>query len=144
VSDQSWSDWDQLSGAALLGAQFAARAAGDIDAFALLLTPDVQWHVPGDSAIAGDYRGVEDVIALVQVRLAMSGGTISIGVEDIVANDRHGLVVASASARLRGRWETWRTQNLYRFRDWKIAECWVVPDDPREFDRIWAEAESAP
>lgn len=27
---------------------------------------------------------------------------------------------------------------LYRFSDGRIAECWVLPENQDEFDRIWS------
>src|SRR5207245_7537368 len=88
-------------GEGLLRAEYEARASGDLDAFARLLTEDVLWHVPGDNAIAGVYRGIDDVVAYVQVRQSLTGGSFRVNVEDIVANERHGLVVASGSADIR-------------------------------------------
>ena len=125
--------------AAVLRAEYEARCSHDLAAFALLLTRDVTWHVPGDNAIAGIYRGINDVLAYVQVRQRLSGGTFEMTIEDVVANDRHGFVVASGRALLGGRFQRWRAHGLYRFRDGQIAACWVLPEDQREFDRIWAE-----
>jgi len=31
----------------------------------------------------------------------------------------------------------WSTVGLYRFRGEQVAACWLLPLDPREFDRIW-------
>ncbi len=75
-----------------------------------------------------------------QVRQRLSDGTLAVTVEDIVANDHHGFVVASASASIGGWPEHWRAHGLYRFREGQIAASWVLPEDQREFDRIWAEA----
>jgi ketosteroid isomerase-like protein len=130
---------DNPSGENLLRAEYETRASDDIDAFARLLTEDVLWHGPGDSAIAGVYRGVDDVVAYVRVRQSLTGGTFCISVEDMVANGRLGCVLVSASAEIGGELEWWRAHGLYRFRDGRIAECRVVPEDQREFDRIWAE-----
>jgi ketosteroid isomerase-like protein len=124
---------------AVLRTEYDARASGDLDSFRRLLADDVSWHVPGDNAIAGDYRGIDEVVAYVQVRQRLSNGTFEVTIEDIVANDRHGFVVASGKANLGGRPRRWRAHGLYRFREGQIAECWVLPEDQREFDRIWAE-----
>lgn len=42
---------------ALLAAQNAMYAGGDIEPVRRLLTADVEWHVPGCNAIAGRYGG---------------------------------------------------------------------------------------
>lgn len=130
---------EHQSGEEVLRVEYQARASGDIEAFAGLLADDVLWHVPGDNAIAGVYRGIDDVVAYVHVRQTLSGGTFRVSVEDIVANQRLGCLRASGSAEIGGQLEQWRAHGIYRFHEGKIAECWVVPEDQREFDRIWGE-----
>src|SRR5215213_9313216 len=40
-----------------------------------LLASDVAWHVPGSNAIAGDYRGVDEVIGYFTRRRNLAAGT---------------------------------------------------------------------
>jgi ketosteroid isomerase-like protein len=47
--------------ATVLRAECEARPSRDLAAFARLLTQDVTWHVPGDNAIAGIYRGINEL-----------------------------------------------------------------------------------
>ena len=42
------------------------------------LTPEVIWHVPGQSAIAGDHRGRDAVMDYFDRRRAIAGGTMTI------------------------------------------------------------------
>lgn len=42
-----------------------------------------------------------------------------------------------------GEEHTWSTVGLYRVRNDLIAQCWLLPLDPVEFDRIW-QAEARP
>lgn len=124
---------------AVLRAEYAARASGDLDALARILAKDVEWHVPGESAVAGTYRGIEEVLAYVQVSQRLSASTFAVTVEDVVAGDRHGFVVASGKADIGGQLHEWRAHGLYQFKDGLIASCWLLPEDQREFDRIWSE-----
>lgn len=80
----SGSDHSEHPCEAVLRAEYEARASGDLDAFARLLTDDVVWHIPGDNATSGP---------------------------------------PNATGR----------------REHQIAACWVLPEDQREFDQIWAE-----
>ena len=59
-------------------AQSAMYRGGDRDAVRELLAPDVVWHVPGESAIAGDHRGRDAVMAYFDRRRALAGGAMSI------------------------------------------------------------------
>ena len=54
---------------------FEAFAKGDLDTIRELLHPDVVWHVPGRSSLAGDYRGVDAVLGYFMQLFERSGGT---------------------------------------------------------------------
>jgi ketosteroid isomerase-like protein len=104
-----------------------------------LLDPDIEWHVPGRNAIAGDYRGIDAVMAYFARRrdhaartFRMHPGDVLVGEGDRVA------VLTDGSATIGGRDERWSTVGLYRFAGDRIAACWLLPLDPAAFDRIWA------
>ena len=122
----------------LLRQEYEARASGDDVSLADVFADDVVWHVPGRSAISGDYRGKEQVMAYVQRRRELAEGTFRITFEDVLANDENGLVIARGSAVRGGTTREWRAHGLYRFRDGRIAECWVLPEDQYAFDEIWS------
>jgi ketosteroid isomerase-like protein len=121
----------------LLRREYEARDRRDEQVLAELFAEDIVWHVPGRNAIAGTYRGRDEVLGYIRRRQALAEGTFEITVEDVVANDRHGLVIASGRAVRNGRVYEWRGHGLYRFADGKIAECWLLPEDPHLFDEIW-------
>ena len=64
--------------------------------------------------------------------------TFEITVHAVLANDEHGLVIASGRAKRDGKAVEWRAHGLYRFEDGKIAECRLLPEDQAVFDEIWA------
>jgi ketosteroid isomerase-like protein len=66
----------------------------------------------------------------VRQRRELVAGTLAITVHDVLANDEYGLVIASATATRHGAVLEWRAHELYRFRDGRIAECWVLPENP--------------
>ena len=51
---------------------------GDREAVRERLAPDVVWHVPGESAIAGDHRGRDAVMDYFDRRRALAGGAMTI------------------------------------------------------------------
>jgi hypothetical protein len=122
----------------LLRREYEARAARDDRALVQILAEDVVWHVPGRNAIAGEYRGIDRVMEYVQRRRELANGTLEITVHDVLADDEHGLVIATGRATRGGSAFEWRAHGLYRFRHGSIAECWVLPEDQYEFDRIWS------
>jgi ketosteroid isomerase-like protein len=122
----------------LLRREYDARARRDDASFAALLTEAVVWHVPGRSAISGEHRGKDEVMEYVRRRRDLAADTFEITVHDVLANDEHGLVIASGRAKRCGKAVEWRAHGLYRFEDGKIAECWLLPEDQTVFDEIWA------
>jgi uncharacterized protein len=122
----------------MLRQEYEARARRDDQSLRDVFSEGIVWHVPGRSAISGDYRGTDEVMQYVRRRRELADDTFEITVEDVLANDRHGLVIASGKASRAGKLYEWRAHGLYRFEDSKIAECWVLPEDQRLFDEIWS------
>jgi ketosteroid isomerase-like protein len=117
--------------------QARAYELGDLAGVADLLCEDVVWHVPGDSAIAGEHRGRDAVLAYLGRRRAMTDATFRVTVHGVALIDRRVVQLAGGRAERDGREVTWETVGVFTVRDGRIAECWLVPFDQREFDRIW-------
>jgi ketosteroid isomerase-like protein len=125
--------------ARLHAAQGEFYAGGDDAPLRALLDPAIEWHVPGRNAIAGDYAGIDAVMAYFARRrdhaartFRMHPGDVLVGEGDRVA------VITDGSATIGGREERWSTVGLYRLAGERIAACWLLPLDPAAFDRIWA------
>ena len=135
---------DRVAAEALLARLHAAQGefyAGGADGpLRALLAPDIEWHIPGVNAIAGDYRGIDEVMAYFARRrdhaarsFRMHPGDVLVGEGDRVA------VLTDGTATIGGREERWSTVGLYRLAGERIvAGCWLLPLDPAAFDRIWA------
>jgi ketosteroid isomerase-like protein len=119
--------------------QSAMYRGGDAEAVRDLLTPDVVWHVPGTSPIAGDHRGRDAVMAYFERRRALAGGGMTIVPgERLIAGD----TVVQLADGLIGESLRWRTVGVYRFDGDRVAEAWLVPLDLAAFDAIWTTLES--
>jgi ketosteroid isomerase-like protein len=102
-----------------------------------LLTDDVVWHVPGHSAIAGEHRGIDAVLAYFESRRAITDATFRITIHGAAMIAGRVVQLAGGTAR-RGEDEArWETAGVFRVRDGRIAECWLVPFDQHAFDEIW-------
>lgn len=122
----------------LLRNEYRARADRDDRLLAEVFADDIAWHVPGKNLIAGEYRGRDQVMEYVRRRRALVDDTFEVAVEDVLANDEHGSVIASGSAVRDGKRLEWRAHGLYRFENGRIAECWLLPEDQHAFDAIWS------
>jgi len=123
----------------LHAAQGAFYAGQDETAIREVLTEDIAWHVPGVNAIAGDYEGIDEVLAYFARRRDLAATSFRMHPRDILVGD--GDTVAALTddtATIGGVDHAWSTVGLYRLDGDRIAECWLLPLDARAFDAIWS------
>jgi ketosteroid isomerase-like protein len=125
----------------LHAAQGVFYAGGPDDALRELLTHDVAWHIPGENPIAGTYVGIDAVIAYFTRRREIASLTFKMHAGEVLVGDGdHVAALTDGTAVLGGQERRWSTVGLYRFRGDRIAACWLLPMDAREFDLIWSAA----
>jgi ketosteroid isomerase-like protein len=124
----------------LHAAQNAFYAGGHDAGLRRLLTPDVIWTVPGRNAIAGAYRGLDQVLGYFDRRRTIANGTFRLRNRNVLVGEQGAEIAAltDGEALLRGRERHWSTVGLYEVRAGRIARCWLLPLDPEEFDDIWS------
>jgi 2'-5' RNA ligase len=103
-----------------------------------LLAEDVVWHVPGASAIAGEHRGLEAVLAYMDARRRIMDGTFRVTVHGAAVIAGRVVQLAGGVAVRDGRSVAWETVGVFRVAGGRIAECWLVPFDQAAFDAIWS------
>src|SRR6266496_6842998 len=108
-------------------------AGADIGAARAMLTDEVTWHVPGRSAIAGDYVGMDDVLDYFNRRRQLGRGVFTVHVHDVLASDERAVLFASGQSEADGGTVKWETAGIFRIAGGKIAECWLLPFDQYAF-----------
>ena len=103
-----------------------------------LLSDDVVWHVPGASAIAGEHRGVDAVLAYMDARRRIMDGTFRVTVHGAAMIAGRVVQLAGGTAVRDGVEVAWETVGVFRVDAGRIAECWLIPFDQAGFDRIWS------
>jgi uncharacterized protein len=120
-------------------AQNEFYAGGSGAALEPLLAPAITWTVPGESSIAGTYRGLEEVLAYFRRRRDLAGGTFQMERRDVLVGDGDRIVaLTDGLATIDGVEHRWSTVGLYDVADGRIAACWLLPLDQRAFDAIWS------
>ncbi len=118
---------------------FAAFGRGDMDALRKqFFADDVRWHVPGRSPLAGDYEGPEQVIQFFARIFEMTGGTFSIEVHDVLANDEHAVALFTVRGERAGKQLNDNEVLTYHFRDGKVSEVWNQATDPYAVDEFFS------
>jgi ketosteroid isomerase-like protein len=120
-------------------AQGAFYAGGPPEPLRALLADDVAWVVPGRNAIAGEYRGIDEVMAYFAQRRELATGTFRMHPGDLLAGDGdHVAVLTDGTATIGGVERRWSTVGLYRLHLGRVAACWLLPLDQGAFDAIWS------
>ena len=73
--------------------------------------------------------------------MSTTNGTFVEEVEDVLANDSHGIVLARHRFQRDGQPREYRTVHVYTIRDGKLAECFEHPRDQNAFDDAWGPAQ---
>ena len=134
---------DRTSAMAVLerlhAAQGAFYAGGDEAPLREVLANEIEWHVPGHNAIAGDYHGVESVLDYMRRRRDLADRSFRMHPGDVLTGDgEHVAVLTDGTATIGGVERRWSTVGLYRLRGDRVAACWLLPLDPVAFDEIWS------
>jgi len=109
----------------LLNDLTAAFVGGDSDAMNDSLTDDVEWHEIGrDEPIRGKAALLER-----WANMTDAGGTFSTEQHASIANDDHGVSLMTTTVGYGDKSLTYRTAEIYHFRDGKISARWAFSDD---------------
>jgi uncharacterized protein len=110
----------------------------DVDALGAVLADDVVYHFPGRSAMAGRYRGRGAVLDFFRRFGALLGAPPTLTTHDLLASADHVVELGVNSAARDGQPFEWRVIRVYHVRDDRIAEIWVIVEDPYALDAYLA------
>jgi ketosteroid isomerase-like protein len=111
---------------------------GDVGGLLGLFADDAVWHVPGSNAVAGDYRGRDEIVAFLRRTAELTGGTYRVELLWVVADDEHTVAVYRAQGeRDGGRTLDIEQALLIELRDGLWADIRAQPLDQGAFDAFW-------
>lgn len=117
---------------------YEAFSAGDLDTVMSIFADDIAWHIGGDSELAGDYKGHQEVLGFFGKLMELSEGTFRLSVHDILANDRHAAVLVDFHVERGGRSLDSKEVHAWHVSGGKATEFWGFPEDQAAFDAIFA------
>lgn len=119
---------------------YDARARRDWDAVGSLLAETVGWHEPGEEDHSGSFRGRDEVVALLEKLVDVTGGTFQLVPEGFLNLGEHSAVAVRWSAERGRRRSEGREIAVYRIEDGRVAEVWFYnePADPEAFSAVFA------
>jgi ketosteroid isomerase-like protein len=122
---------------------YAAFGRGDIDGYLSACTADFTFNVPGQSAVAGSHVGRAGMYELGGKVMEITNGSFVEDVEDVLANERHAVVLARHRFTRAGSANDYLTAHVYDVIDGKLARCFEQPRDPEAFEDAWGVPRSA-
>ena len=118
---------------------FDAFARKEGFAFRDLFAADAVWTVPGDGAMAGVYRGREEIFRFLARLPKETGGTYESRLVDVLASPSRAAALYRASGERRGRRLDLDQVLLFRLEDGLVREVLALPSDPAAFEGFWAD-----
>lgn len=114
-----------------------AFAERDLEGMSASYAPDLLWHYVGAAPIAGDYHGPEEVLAMFAHRAAIAGESWTSVVESVAASDDFITAIHRVHAERDGFVLDTEVCTLFRLRDERVVEAWLVVGDPAGEARIY-------
>lgn len=123
--------------AALIRRGYDAFSKGDMDTINEIFADDIVWHISGRSAVAGDYKGKQEVFGFFGQLAERSGGTFSIELHDVLGNDDHVTALTHERAQRDGKTMDVNFVHVWHVRDGKAVEFWAASSDMYAGDEFW-------
>jgi uncharacterized protein len=116
---------------------YETLASGDLAGYFDLLADGVVFHIGGDSIVAGEYRGKDEVASLGLRVFEETDGSYRTDLLSVTANDSHAVTFHRWTAERRGQRIEMRNFNVYRFENDRLVERWEFIEDQRRHDDFW-------
>jgi ketosteroid isomerase-like protein len=117
---------------------YQAFAGGDIPTVLAALSADVVWHVPGRSPLSGDYHGHDGVMEFFGTCMELSGGTLRVAVDDLLADGERVVALATVSAERNGRRWSSPEVHVWRVTNGQAVEFREYQGDQQTEDEFWS------
>jgi ketosteroid isomerase-like protein len=117
---------------------YDAFAQGDVATVLHILSEDITWHVPGRSPLSGDYKGHEEVVGFFTRSMELSGGTLRVDVDEMLAQGDRVIALTTVSADRNGRRWSAPEVHVWRLLAGKAAEFREFQGDQQTEDEFWS------
>ena len=110
-----------------------------VDAMRDFYSDDVVWHVAGNHRLSGDYRGKNELFEYFRTVRDLTGGSLILEPESILASDRHTAMFTRVRGSRAGRaLDVLLAQVMTVGPDGRWTEYWAVADDQEAVDAFWS------
>lgn len=117
---------------------FDAFSRRDVFALRGLFAADAVWTVPGGGAMAGVYRGPEEILRFLGRLPKETDGTYRSRLVDVLASESRAAALYRASGERRGRTLDLDQVLLFGLGGGAVRDVLALPSDPAAFEEFWA------
>ena len=121
-----------------------AFAVGDMATLTDIFSPDIKWHVPGRSAIAGDYIGRDAVFGLFGKIVTLTNGTLKVNAREIIGDEQGGVFIMNDTGERNSKKLDATLMLRVHMRDGKFVEVWEHIADLYAYDAFWSAKQQDP
>jgi uncharacterized protein len=112
-------------------------AEGRYEELGKLFAGDAVWHVRGDTPLAGDKVGRKAICSFLRSLAEDTHESFMIEVHDVLANDRHIVVLAHTTVHRDEGTYTADEVHVFCTRGDEISEAWGFTSDPGARGKFW-------
>lgn len=124
---------------AIMRKAYAAFANGDVVTLSELIADNAVWHVSGHHTFSGDYKGRDQILAFFGTLAEDTGGTLSLEVHDILADNEHAVTLLREKAQRKGRSLDANEVHVFHVNErGQATEFWEYPEDQKSYDEFWS------
>lgn len=110
----------------------------EFEALPPALHPDFKVHALGSSPIAGDYEGLDGLVAHMTDMQERSGGTMQLDAHTFMADGDWGMVISRVTATRDGKSLDVQGVGVWELKDGKLLKHWETASDPAAWDAFWS------
>ncbi len=123
--------------ATVLEKMYADYSKGDVQSMLSACDDAITFQVAGKSKLAGKFTKSDFESKFITPMKELTGNTLKLEVHDILASDRHAVVLASELLR-NGEKKQLRTVHVWRFENGKPVAWYEYPRDMYAFDEVFS------
>jgi len=117
---------------------YEAFNKGDTQTLREVFDPEIVWHFPGRSDLAGDHGGTDAVLGFFGRTMELTAGTFRVELHEVVADDQHTVGLHLATGEREGRTLEDREVLVFHVRDNKVVEAWQYLEDQYAYDEFFS------
>ena len=123
---------------AIIRKAYEEFAHGNIPAVFGVFDAEITWHVPGRGPLSGDFQGHDALAGFFRRTMELSGGTFSIDVHNVLADDDLVIALVTVKAQRNGVAASFPEVHVWRMKSGMAIQFREYQGDEQREDQFWS------